>query len=50
MALFGTNRELQFGTCSLMVNCVKVLRNKGEEWSFMYLGGTLVSKESIGGN
>lgn len=33
-----------------MVNHVKVLRNKGEECSFMELGGAVVNKESIGGN
>lgn len=31
MALFQDNKELQFGTCCLMVNCTHVPRNEGEE-------------------
>lgn len=33
-----------------MANRVKALRNKGEECSFMDLGGAVVNKEPIGGN
>lgn len=31
-----------------MVNNTEVQRNKGEECSFMVLGGAVVNKESIG--
>lgn len=50
MSLFENNKELQFGTHSLMMSRVQAQRSwKGEERSFTDLGGALVNKESIGG-
>lgn len=34
----------------IRANHVKILRNKGEECSFMDLGGAVVNEEPIGGN
>lgn len=50
MGLCGYNRELQFKTHRLMLNPELVQRNKGEEYSFMDLGETVVNIESIGEN
>lgn len=44
------NRELQFKIHRLMLNPELVQRNKGEEYSFMDLGETVVNIESIGEN
>lgn len=53
MGLFRSNEELQFGTCDLIANHVRVPRNTGEEHYFVNLGvgrGPVINKESIGGN
>lgn len=44
--LFGNNKELRFRTYGLMLNHVAVLRHKGQEGSFMDLGGKSPSMET----
>lgn len=44
--LFENNKELRFRTYGLMLNHVAVLRHKGQEGSFMDLGGKSPSMET----
>lgn len=49
MGLLKNNRDLALGKCSLMANHIGI-DNKGEECSFMDLGGAVVKEKSIGRN
>lgn len=47
MSSLRNNKELQFGTFGLSVNYAKVQNNKGEDCSFMNVGGAVVKEDSI---